>query len=135
MTELTQEDSLPFSIAQGDFVTAKVLFTSTASFDIFVECFSGEIKLTVSSDPDNLDDSVIWTKLSEEGRADMKVASDDAHLTIGTWYFIKISTVSEEPAEGEFSLSQKLNVEFMANQVPRKMQFVYESEMVKFGVF
>lgn len=41
----------------------------------------------------------------------MKVASDDANFTIGTWYFVKVTTVSAEPAEGEFTLSQKPTVE------------------------
>ena len=63
------------------------------------------------------------------------ISSEDPNFHINTWYFVFVEWTGGMPAEGWLRLRQQRSVSFLANGIPKKMQFLYDHELVKFAAF
>ena len=54
---------------------------------------------------------------------------------MNAWYYVSVEWTSGKPANGKITLKQQQSVSYLGNGVPKKIQFMYDNELVKFAVF
>ena len=113
----------------------KFMLETRDSFELQVEVTSGEVLVNIGIDPDNIDEAPLWSLVQGVGNGSIDVGSADINFHIGTWYYISIEQLSTQSALGNLKLNQLKKVQFLANGVPSKLQFIYDRELVKLAVF
>ena len=69
------------------------------------------------------------------GREVIEVGTENKDLHLNTWYFINVEWTGGLPASGQILLNQQRSISLLASGIPKKMQFNYDRELVKFAAF
>ena len=136
MPELKISGSNAFALKKkGDQSFAKFILYSKDSFQIAVKSVIGQVRVSISLDPDNIMGNAIWSLTLNGLGGVINVPADDPNFQLGTFYYIAVEQQSDRASSGKLDLNQVLYIEYLANGVESKLQFSYDLEIVKLALF
>lgn len=93
------------------------------------------MKISIALDPFLVNTDPLWSAEKVSGKHTINVATEDPNFHLNSWYFVVVEWTDGIPAQGWLRLRQQRSVSLLANGIPKKMQFLYDRELVKFAAF
>ena len=113
----------------------RFMLTSTDPFEIQTLVKTGQVSVKIALDPFLVTKEPIWSADNIDYKYALDVGTEDPKFHLNTWYFVVLEWTAGLPAEGWIRVKQQRSVSYLANGIPKKMQFLYDRELVKFAVF
>jgi len=105
MPELQPSVAETISISEtGAKSYAKFILSSKDSFQIAVTSVSGQVRVNVSTDPNNIDQDPIWSLTQTGGSGVITVATDDPSFQFATYYFVSVEQLNSSAASCKLEL-------------------------------
>ena len=100
----------------------KFILSSKETFAIEVKLATGQVQVNIGLDPDQIDEQPIWSLQQSTGTGFIEVATDDPKFIMGTNYYMSVTLTGEDSdAIGSIKLTQVHRIEFLANDVSKKL--------------
>jgi len=91
--------------------------------------------VSIALDPQTATRKPIWQANRVRDKYAIEVGTEDSRFHLNAWYFVIIEWTGGLPTEGWIRIKQQRSVTLLASGIPKKMQFWYDRELVKFAAF